>query len=187
MTRARALAEQGAPAGTVVVADFQTDGRGTHGRSWLAPAGTCLMFTLLARPSLQPAELEELPRRVGVSIAETLRDELELRCTVREPNDIMVNGRKLCGVLCTSHIVGDRVEWVLCGIGLNTFMTVNDLPVPDATSLAIEGVSVPPHEELLGQLLRGLEWLIAGDDTSISHETSREIIPGKHRLICDLR
>jgi BirA family transcriptional regulator, biotin operon repressor / biotin---[acetyl-CoA-carboxylase] ligase len=118
------------------------------------------MFTVIARPILAPTELEHLPRLVGASIAEALRDGVGLCCTVREPNDILVNGRKLCGVLCTSHVMGTQVEWVLCGIGLNTFMTMDDLPVREATSLAIEGVSVPPHEDLLGMLLRRLEWLV---------------------------
>jgi BirA family transcriptional regulator, biotin operon repressor / biotin---[acetyl-CoA-carboxylase] ligase len=159
MTRARELAEAGAPAGTVVVAEHQTEGRGTRGRVWLAPAGTCLMFTLIARPALIPTDLEHLPRLVSASVAEALLEELGLRCVVKEPNDILAGDRKLCGVLCTSHITGERVEWVLCGIGLNTRMAPDELPLPTATSLLIEGVQVPPHEELLEIVLRRLEWL----------------------------
>jgi BirA family biotin operon repressor/biotin-[acetyl-CoA-carboxylase] ligase len=160
MTRARELAEAGAPSGTVVVADYQTDGRGTHGRTWLAPPGTCLMFTLIARPSLPVDELTSIPFRVSESIASVLRDSFDLDCTVKPPNDIMAGGRKLCGVLCTSHLVGDRLVWLLVGIGLNTRMTSAQLPLDTATSLRIEGVTVPAHDTLMGQILDRLDWLL---------------------------
>jgi BirA family biotin operon repressor/biotin-[acetyl-CoA-carboxylase] ligase len=118
------------------------------------------MFTLIARPALAPSGLESLPRRVSESIASVLRDELGLDCTVKEPNDILARGRKLCGVLCTSHIVGDRVAWVLCGVGLNTHMSAGQLPLPSATSLQIEGIASPTHRELLDRLLAALGWLV---------------------------
>ncbi len=159
MTRAHELAEAGAKAGTVVVADYQSHGRGTRGRIWSAPPGTCLMFTIIARPDIEPARLECLPRRVSASIADVLQEDLGLHCAVKEPNDLLVRSRKLCGVLCTSHIVGQRVAWVLCGVGLNTFMTTEQLPVENATSLLIEGTDVPAHAELLERLLVELDWL----------------------------
>ncbi len=153
MDRARELAEQGAPAGTVVVADFQSKGRGTRGRAWLAPPGSCLMFTLIARPDVEPAALTDLPARVSETIRGYLRESLGLDCSVKPPNDIVVGGRKLCGVLCTSKIVGDRVEYVLCGIGLNTHMTDEQLPLDTATSLLVELGKCPPHEDLLDEVL----------------------------------
>ena len=158
MTRAEHLATSGAPDGMVVVADYQSSGRGTYGRRWLAPPGTCLMFTLVCRPTVTPASLEAWPRRVSESIARALSEQLGLACAVREPNDIMVRDRKLCGVLCTSHLVGSHVDWVLVGIGLNTAMREDELPLPTATSLAVEGVSVPGHVELLDLLLGRLGW-----------------------------
>ena len=160
MVRARELAESGAPAGTVVVADYQTDGRGTHGRTWLAPPGTCLMFTLIARPDIPVATLTEIPLRISESIAACLRDEFGLDCRVKPPNDILVGNRKLCGVLCTSHLVGERLEWLLVGIGLNTRMTVADLPLEAATSLSIEGVVVVDDDVLLRRVLSRLGWLV---------------------------
>lgn len=160
MTRARELALDGAPSGTVVVARFQSDGRGTRGRPWHAAPDSCLMFTIIARPRLAPESLERLPLQVSESIAEVLRSELGLVCVVKHPNDILVGGCKLCGVLCISHLVGQTVEWVLCGIGLNTTMTREQLPVDTATSLAIESVTAPSHDELLPKLLDGLSWLL---------------------------
>jgi BirA family biotin operon repressor/biotin-[acetyl-CoA-carboxylase] ligase len=164
MNRARELAEFGASAGTVVVADYQSTGRGTQGRVWQAPPGSCLMFTLVSRSMFSLAELELLPRRVSASIVAVLRDDLGLDCVVKEPNDILVRGRKLCGVLCTSHIVGDRIAWVLCGVGLNTRMTASQLPLPTATSLLVEGIEPPPHCELLDRLLGALAWLVGDEE-----------------------
>jgi BirA family biotin operon repressor/biotin-[acetyl-CoA-carboxylase] ligase len=159
MTRARELAESGAPAGTVVVADFQSAGRGTHGRTWLAPPGSCLMFTLIARPDIPVATLTEIPLRISESIAACLRDDYGIDCDVKPPNDILAGGRKLCGVLCTSHLVGERLEWLLVGIGLNTRMSGSDRPIETATSLAMEGVVVTDHDELLRRVLGRLGWL----------------------------
>jgi len=160
MDRARELAEAGAPAGTVVVADYQSAGRGTRGRDWLAPPGTCLMLTVVARPHVAPGALADLPARVSASICDYLRGSLGLDCAVKPPNDIVVGGRKLCGVLCTSKIVGDRVEYVLCGIGLNTHMSRDELPLETATSLLIERRSCPDHEPLLDGVLGSLRWLV---------------------------
>lgn len=163
MTRARELAESGAPAGTVVVAGYQSDGRGTHGRSWLAPAGSCLMFTLIARPDIPVATLTAIPLRISESIAACLREAYGLDCVVKPPNDILVGGRKLCGVLCTSHLVGDRLEWLLVGIGLNTRMTAEQRPYETATSLAIEGVAECMHGVLASRILTRLRWLVETD------------------------
>ncbi|HAX23783.1 MAG TPA: biotin--[acetyl-CoA-carboxylase] ligase [Chloroflexi bacterium] len=157
MDRARELAETGAPAGTVVVADFQTAGRGTRDRIWLAPAGSCLMFTIISRPTIGPASLADLPARVSEAICGYLRATLGLACEVKPPNDIVVDGRKLCGVLCASKIVGERVEHVLIGIGLNTRMSRDQLPLETATSLLIETGGCPGHDELLDGLLSALE------------------------------
>lgn len=161
MTRARELAVAGAPPGTVVVADYQSAGRGTQGRSWSAPPGSCLMFTLVANPRVRDAtELGTLPRLIANSLVGLLDERFGLRAEIKEPNDILIGGRKLCGILCLSHLVGDHASWVICGIGLNTTMTTAQLPIPEATSLALEGVTVPPHPELLELLLARLTWLL---------------------------
>lgn len=160
MDRASDLARAGAANGTVVVADFQRQGRGTHGRVWHAPSGTCLMFTLLVRPNYPLDRLSELPLRAATSLAELLGERFHLPATVKLPNDILIGGKKVCGVLCTSRVTGERLDWVLCGVGLNTAMTLAQLPSPNATSLRIEGVAdLPPHAELLEPLLARLEWL----------------------------
>ncbi len=160
MERAAELALAGAPSGSIVGADFQTQGRGSHGRTWLAPPHSCLMFTLLLRPAIELDRMLGLPVRVATSVSEVLRDELGLSPTVKLPNDILVDGRKICGVLCTSRVTGERLEWLLCGIGLNTWMGQDELPLESATSLLVQGVQeIPSHSRLLEMLLGRLEWL----------------------------
>jgi BirA family biotin operon repressor/biotin-[acetyl-CoA-carboxylase] ligase len=166
MTRARELAESGAPAGTVVVTDYQSEGRGTHGRIWLAPSGSCLMFTLLARPDIPVESLTDIPLRISDAIAACLHDTYGLACEVKPPNDIMVGGKKLCGVLCTSHLVGERIAWLLFGIGLNTQMSETERPFESATSLAIEGIDAGSHDDLLRRVLDRLGWLVEPDSPS---------------------
>ena len=119
------------------------------------------MFTLIARPRVEPAALTDLPARISESICGYLQQALGLDCAVEPPNDIVAsNKRKLCGVLCTSKIVGDRVEYVLCGIGLNTLMTRDLLPLETATSLLVELGDCPAHDVLLDGVLASLEWVV---------------------------
>jgi BirA family biotin operon repressor/biotin-[acetyl-CoA-carboxylase] ligase len=161
MERAEAVAPDAA-SGLVVVAEYQERGRGTRGRVWRAPPGSCLMFTVVSRVPFGFADLEALPRRVSDDIARALNEEYGLCCTVKAPNDVIIAGRKLCGVLCTSHLVGADVSWLLCGIGVNTWMTTEQLPHADATSLVLEGVTPPRHDVMLEQLLARLTWLRDG-------------------------
>lgn len=157
MTRASELAKTGAPDGTVVVADYQREGRGTRGRVWVAPPGTCLMFSAVLRPPLRPPELPGLPRRIAEAVAEAVNLGLGIDAGVKPPNDVIVGDRKLAGILCQSHIRSNRIRWLICGIGLNTNLTSLDAQVPDATSLLIETGLEQDHTKLIRDLLGALE------------------------------
>jgi BirA family biotin operon repressor/biotin-[acetyl-CoA-carboxylase] ligase len=133
------------------------------------------MFTIVSHAPFGAGDLVSLPRRVSNSIARALNDDYSLGCLLKEPNDITVAGRKLCGVLCTSHLVGADVAWLLCGVGLNTRMTAAQLPRMDATSLALEGVTAPRHDLLLERLLERLTWLRDGDDPSRATPASSRV------------
>jgi BirA family biotin operon repressor/biotin-[acetyl-CoA-carboxylase] ligase len=165
MTTATELAVAGAPGNLVVVADYQSSGRGTNGRVWTADPGTCLMFTVLSRADIPATELAALPLLVAERVARTLRERLCLLSQVDPPNDVVVAGRKLCGVLCTSRTTGVKTDWVLCGVGLNTFMRPDQLPTPTATSLLVEGAAIPSHRELLNWLLDELSFLRTEETT----------------------
>lgn len=159
------------------MADFQAQGRGTNGREWHASPGSCLMFTIIARPVMEPTRLPDLPLAVAHSVAAFLSHRFRLDATVSPPNDIHVNGRKICGILCTSRVTGERVDWLLCGIGLNTFMTSGQLPVSDATSMAVEGLDdIPVHEQLLPELLHSLRWLLTDESPSCAENADKPIL-----------
>lgn len=156
MDRAGELASSDKSCGIVVVADYQRAGRGTRGRRWEAALGTCLMFTAVLHPTVLPAELPDLPAHIGRLIARQLTCRLHIQIELEHPNDLVIEGRKVCGILCQSRVKAGRVDHVLCGIGLNTCMTRDQLPTAEAISLRECGIEVPRHEELLEWMLDAL-------------------------------
>ena len=114
---AHALAPS-APHGTLVLADAQTAGRGTHGRRWTSPAGVGVWLALIARPG-DAASLDVLSLRCGLYAAEALDALAGTAIGVKWPNDLHVDGRKLAGVLIETRWRGTAAEWVAVGFGLN--------------------------------------------------------------------
>lgn len=111
------LAAEGAPAGTVVLADEQVAGRGRHGRVWHSPAGRNICLAYLVRPE-RALGSGVLALRVGMAVAGALHD-LHARAQLKWPNDVVVKGRKLAGVLCESRGQTGGPGWVAVGIGMN--------------------------------------------------------------------
>ncbi|HEX9582525.1 MAG TPA: biotin--[acetyl-CoA-carboxylase] ligase [Gemmatimonadales bacterium] len=112
-----ALAAEGAPAGTVVLADEQVAGRGQRGRVWLSPAGVGVWLGYLVRPDTCAAG-GVLSVRVGLAVVAALGD-LSASAQLKWPNDILLDGKKLAGVLCEARAVAGEPGWVAVGIGLN--------------------------------------------------------------------
>lgn len=138
-----ALGSSGAPEGTLVVAGEQTAGRGRGDRAWTAPPGASLLFSLLLRPPLAPDEIGPLPLVAGVAIAEALEMVANVSVRLKWPNDLMIQARKVCGVLMHARSRENRVEFVNLGVGINVLTDPSDLP-PTATSLlAATGEKVP--------------------------------------------
>ncbi len=133
-------AESGAPEGTVVVADGQTVGRGRMGRAWVSPAGLNAYLSILLMPRVEPARVSTLPLVAGLAVALAIeRIAPGLRPLVKWPNDILINGRKACGILCELEAETDRIRRVVCGIGVNLNQTeFSPVLAPLATSLARE-------------------------------------------------
>lgn len=131
-------ARAGAPGGLVVTTEHQTAGRGRLDRAWAMPARAALAVSVLLRPvGVAPARWPWLPLMTGVAVARALR-ELGYAAGLKWPNDVLIDGRKVCGILV------ERVETptgpaAVLGIGLNTSLSADELPVPTATSLALEG------------------------------------------------
>jgi BirA family biotin operon repressor/biotin-[acetyl-CoA-carboxylase] ligase len=158
---------EGAPEGAVVAADEQTEGRGRLGRTWVAPKGTSLLFSIALVPRVPAGRLPELSLVAGDAVAEAIAAETGLATTVKRPNDVLVGGRKVAGVL--AEAVEGRVA---LGIGVNVSQDETQLPraaATPATSLALEGAEVD-RAELLAAILERLErgydaWVSASSGT----------------------
>jgi BirA family biotin operon repressor/biotin-[acetyl-CoA-carboxylase] ligase len=164
-----AAALTGELAGLVLVADEQTAGRGRLGRSWSAPAGSGLAVSVLLRPAVAANRLGWLPLVTGLAVVDAVRDSAGLAVGLKWPNDVVVgpDGRKLAGIL--AERVGGT-DAVVVGVGLNVAMTAEQLPVPTATSLALELAPAEPPavDDVLAALLARLgarvgAWAV-GDD-----------------------
>src|SRR4051794_26536060 len=129
-----AAARQGAPEGLVVIAEEQQAGRGRLGRTWEAPPRAGVLMSVLLRPAVPLDVLSLLPLLTGTAVVESTRAVSKVHTTLKWPNDVLVSGRKLGGILA------ERLEdAVVVGIGLNVSTRPEELALPTATSLAIEG------------------------------------------------
>ena len=115
---AHPLAREGAPEGTLILAERQTAGRGRSGRAWASEEGAGIWSTLIARPT-DDAALEVLSLRVGLALARALEEFTDGEIAVKWPNDLMLDGGKLGGILIESRWREERVDWVAIGIGIN--------------------------------------------------------------------
>ncbi len=133
-TRARELAEAGAPGGTIVTADEQTAGRGRQGRIWSAPAGKALLYSALLRPL---GDRPLLPLAVALAVCEAAEELVPAStCQIKWPNDVWIEGRKLAGILIETRTQDD---WAVIGVGLNLTIAPDEFPADlrsPATSLA---------------------------------------------------
>ena len=124
-TFAREQANLGAEEGSVFVAEHQTGGRGQFDRKWVSVPGKNLLFTLLLRPAMAPNQAPMLTQIACRSVAEVLKKSYGIESTIKNPNDVMVNGKKICGILVESSSNSPKkVESVIIGVGLN----VNEAP-----------------------------------------------------------
>jgi len=157
---AKELAMHGAPEGMVVIAETQTRGRGRLGRKWVSPIGG-LWFSIILRPNLHPAEAVKLTFLAGLAVAKVLSERLGLKVETKWPNDVLVNGRKICGILTEMSTARETVNFVVVGIGINVnFDVENVLPEAlrkTATSLESELGRKIQLEELFRILLEELE------------------------------
>jgi BirA family biotin operon repressor/biotin-[acetyl-CoA-carboxylase] ligase len=127
---AKALAAAGAPEGTLCAAEAQTAGRGRRGRTWLSPAGG-IYLSLILRPPLPPAAIPRITLMAAVAVARAIGPEAEIKW----PNDVLVGGRKVCGILCELRAEDDLVDAVILGIGINAQDRPELQAVPTAAAL----------------------------------------------------
>ena len=171
--RARELALEGAPAGTVITAEEQTSGRGRRGRPWAAPPGKALLYSAILRPL--GLEHALLPLAVPLAVCEAVESLASLECRVKWPNDVWIEERKAAGVLIEAH----PPDWAVIGIGVNLAIEAAEFP-PDlrwpATSVG-QGVTAPAALRAVNERL-GL-WVDAAPGRVLEEFAARDALRGR--------
>jgi BirA family biotin operon repressor/biotin-[acetyl-CoA-carboxylase] ligase len=159
---AHQLAAKGADEGTLVVADEQTGGRGRLGRPWHSPKGTGISASLILRPNIPPQAAPQLTLLTAVGVVKGIQEACGLDCEIKWPNDILVGGRKLVGILTELVADPDRIHSVIVGMGMNVNTKRTDFPAElreKATSICVETGKEIDRAELLQRILEQTEIL----------------------------
>ncbi|HEY6952114.1 MAG TPA: biotin--[acetyl-CoA-carboxylase] ligase [Bacteroidota bacterium] len=172
---AKTLAETGTPEGTVIVADHQSAGRGRLGRTWVSEPGANLLFSVVLRPTLQKESAALLTFFSAVFIARAVEKVSKLPVECKWPNDILVHGRKCCGILLENSFQQERLAFSIVGIGIN----VNQETFPDdlndrATSLFRECGKKYDRVEVLRTLLQEADGLLPVIQKGSAHKIMEE-------------
>ena len=156
------LAQDGAFAGEAVIAETQTAGKGRRGRTWVSPPGQNLAVSVILRPDVAPQRACEITLVAAVALAETIR-EAGVQATIKWPNDIQIDGRKVAGILTELSAEADRVAFIVLGMGVNLNSGLKDFPAEVAeiaTSLSVVRGRAVPRALFTAALFTKLEgWL----------------------------
>ncbi|QUH28842.1 biotin--[acetyl-CoA-carboxylase] ligase [Vallitalea guaymasensis] len=180
--QAKKLALEGASNGTVVIAEEQTAGKGRRGKMWVSPPGTGIWMSAILRPSVMPENASMLTLVAGLAVCKAVREITNLEASIKWPNDIVVNGKKICGLLTEMNSEIDFINFVVVGIGIN--VNIEKFP-PEldniATSLMIEGNQSYQRKKLVKRTLEIFEdyykkYLATEDLTKIIEEYNEHCI-----------
>lgn len=177
----RKMAENGAPDGTVVIADMQTAGKGRRGSVFQSPRGCGIWMSLLLRPDIEPFAASMLTLVMGMAVRRAIAVLTSLNPKIKWPNDIVIDGKKLCGILTEMSMEMDRINYIVIGVGVN----VQNEAFPDqlkdkAVSVRMAGGNVS-RSELAAQILLEFEqyydrFLQNRDLSALMEEYNRELI-----------
>nr|WP_295971642.1 biotin--[acetyl-CoA-carboxylase] ligase [uncultured Bacillus sp.] len=154
------LSLEGAPEGTVIIAEEQTGGRGRMGRQFYSPKYSGVWLSIILRPKLPPQKAPQLTLIAAVAVVQAIEEVTSLRPEIKWPNDILIGGKKVTGILTEMQAESDRIDSVIIGIGINANQEPEDYPEDlqkVATSLYIESGTKVNRAELTRQLLLKLE------------------------------
>lgn len=157
-TRAKALADQGAASGTLVVADCQVAGKGRRGRSWVSPRFTDIYMTVILKPQIPPFCASMLTLTAAMAVSEGIKEVTGIETKIKWPNDIVCDGKKVCGILTEMSAELDCIHYVVVGIGIN----VNSSEIAEeiketATSLRIASGGPVGRSALIAAVIRAFE------------------------------
>jgi BirA family biotin operon repressor/biotin-[acetyl-CoA-carboxylase] ligase len=157
---ALSLARGGSPEGTLVIAEEQARGRGRLGRVWFSPPGCGLWFSLILRPKTSAEASATISLAAAAGVAESLEKAYGIKALIKWPNDVLVDGKKICGILTEAEFVGQKVKFVIVGIGINVLTARDQFPddiVDIATSVAIETGSKVSRTGVLAHVVAAIE------------------------------
>jgi len=157
MDEAFRLGMAGAEEGTLICAEGQTKGRGRLGRGWTSPKGKGIYISILLRPKLQPLMVSQLTLLCAVAVAEAIERAAGINMAIKWPNDVLINNKKVVGILTEMNAETDRIKFVIVGIGVNVNATNAQLPA-HATSLRQEMQKNFSRIEILQEILRRFEY-----------------------------
>jgi BirA family transcriptional regulator, biotin operon repressor / biotin---[acetyl-CoA-carboxylase] ligase len=157
---AKTLASTGAEEGTVVIAEYQTAGRGRLGRTWQAESGSNLLFSTIIRPTLEINKIGLLPFFAAAGVALALETVTGACCECKWPNDVLLNGKKCCGILMESSFQHNVLDYAIIGIGVNVNQKLFSEDLKDrATSLSQECGREFDRRKIFQQIMKSLELL----------------------------
>jgi BirA family biotin operon repressor/biotin-[acetyl-CoA-carboxylase] ligase len=157
---ARDSAKEGKPKGTIIMAKTQNEGYGRLKRYWFSPSGG-LWFSTILRPSFDTTKAPLITLMAGVAVSETLNKKYPVTSTIKWPNDVLVNGKKICGIITEMRTNGSNIGYIILGTGINVNFMVSDLPED------LQVTSTTLKEEMGDDV--DLEDLLIGILKSISH------------------
>ena len=156
--QARRLAEAHAPHGTLVVSDRQDGGKGRRGRSWASPSGVGIWMSLILRPEIAPSSASMLTLAAALAVREGIREETGLSPLIKWPNDLVLNGMKICGILTEMSTELMEIQYVITGIGINVNQREFPPEIRDtATSLSLEAGRSFRRSSLIAAILKAFE------------------------------
>ena len=151
------LAKEGAPEGTLAVAEFQSAGRGRLGRSWEVPEGTSVMMSILLRPEFEPQYAPTLTLVMGMAVAKAVKN-LGFDVSIKWPNDVVVSHKKICGILTEMGVRDGKIDYAVIGVGIN--VNIREFPeemADKATSLYLEAGQEFDRSRIPGLVMEAFE------------------------------
>lgn len=160
-TLLKQMALAGAPSGSLCLCETQTAGKGRLGRSWHSPAGQGLWLSVLLRPRLRPEEAPLVTLCAAMSMAQAVRKVTGLDAQIKWPNDLVLSGKKLCGILLEIGFRGADIDYIVVGTGLNVRKAAYPAELAHQATSIEDHMAPPPRRELLAHYLGALEANIA--------------------------
>ena len=151
------LAKEGAPEGTLALAEFQSAGRGRLGRSWEVPEGTSVMMSILLRPKFEPQYAPMLTLVMGMAVAKAVK-KFGFDVSIKWPNDVVVSHKKICGILTEMGVRDGKIDYAVIGVGIN--VNIKEFPeemADKATSLYLESGKEFDRSQIPGLVMEAFE------------------------------